>query len=120
MTTCPKCRSPLYRVPETTTPREVIRAPGSQPEPLGGRMSGSPIEITQDDEIVPPAVPVAASRRGWVIAGGAIIEGSIFGRDRVASSRCDRQEHEPSRSCPNRCQPAKSTLWMVVPSHHLH
>ncbi len=49
-----------------------------------------------------------------------VIEGSIFGRDRVASSRCDRQEQEPSRSCPNRCQPAKSTLWMVVPSHHLH
>ena len=78
VTTCPRCRSPLYRVPETTTPHEVIRAPRPQPEPSGGRVSGSPIEMTQDDETIPPAVPVAASRRGWVIAGGAFAVAAVW------------------------------------------
>ena len=34
-----------------------------QRHPAGDRMSSSPIEMAQDDESVPPAVPVAASRR---------------------------------------------------------
>ena len=75
-TACPTCRSPLYRVPETTT-REV-RATRPRPEPLGGRTSGSRTEMTQDDESVLPAVPVAASRRGWVIAGGAFAVAAIW------------------------------------------
>ena len=41
-------------------------------------MSSSPIEMTQDDETVPPAVPVAASRRGWVIAGGAFAVAAVW------------------------------------------
>ena len=41
-------------------------------------MSGSPIEMTQDDETVPPAVPVAARRRGWVIAGGAFAVAAVW------------------------------------------
>ena len=41
-------------------------------------MSSSPIEETQDDESVPPAVPVAASRRWWVIAGGAFAVAAVW------------------------------------------
>jgi hypothetical protein len=41
-------------------------------------MHSSPIEETQDGESVPPAVPVAASRRRWVIAGGAFAVAAIW------------------------------------------
>jgi hypothetical protein len=41
-------------------------------------MSSSPIEETQDGESVPPAVPVAASRRWWVIAGGAFAVAAVW------------------------------------------
>ena len=41
-------------------------------------MSSSHIETRQDDEGVPPAVPVAASRRGWVIAGGAFTVAAVW------------------------------------------
>ena len=34
--------------------------------------------MTQDDESVPPAVPVAASRRWWVIAGGAFAVAAVW------------------------------------------
>ena len=61
---CPKCGAALYRVPEPTTPREVTPAPRPQPQPAGDRMPSSPIETAQDDESVPPAEPVAASRCG--------------------------------------------------------
>src|SRR6185436_1324517 len=76
VTACPKCRAPLYQVPETTT-REV-RAARPRPEPLGGHTSGSRTEMTQDDESVLPAVPGAASRRGWVIACGAFAVAAIW------------------------------------------
>ena len=33
--------------------------------------------MTQHDETVPPAVPVAANRRGWVIAGGAFAVAAV-------------------------------------------
>jgi hypothetical protein len=74
---CPRCQAPLYRVPESTTPHEVIRAPRPQPEPSGDRMSSLPIE-TQDDERVPPAVAVAASRRWGVIVGGAFAVAAVW------------------------------------------
>ena len=70
---CPRCGASLYRVQEPTTPREVIRAPRPQPEPSGDRMSSSSIEETQDGESVPPAVPVAANRRWWVIVGALAV-----------------------------------------------
>ena len=77
-TTCPRCRAPLYRVPETPAPHGIIQAPRPQPEPLGGRVSGSHIEMTHDDEGVPAAVPVALRRRGWVIAGGAFTVAAVW------------------------------------------
>ena len=73
---CPRCQAPLYRVPENT-PHEVIRAPRQKPEPSGDRMSSLPIE-TQDDESVPPAVAVAASRRWGVIVGGAFAVAAVW------------------------------------------
>jgi hypothetical protein len=42
-----------------------------QPHPASEPMPSAPIEMAQDDESVPPAVPMAASRSWWVIAGGA-------------------------------------------------
>jgi hypothetical protein len=41
-------------------------------------MPSSPIEAAQDDESVPPAVPVAATRRWWVIAGGAFAVAAVW------------------------------------------
>jgi ribosomal protein L40E len=75
--TCPRCGAALYRIPESTKPREVM-APNPQPEGSGDRMSSSPIKETQDDESVPPALPVAASRRWWVIAGGAFAVTAVW------------------------------------------
>ena len=66
--TCPRCGAALYRTPESTKPREVM-APHRQPHPASEPMPSSPIEMAQEDERVPPAVPVATSRRWWVIAG---------------------------------------------------
>ena len=75
---CPRCGAALYRIPESTKPREVTPHPRPKPEPSGDRMSGSPIEETQDGESVPPAVPVAASRGWWVIAGGALAVAAVW------------------------------------------
>ena len=77
-TACPRCRAPLYRVPEITTPGEAIRAPRPQPQPLGGDKSDSPIEMTQEVETLPPAVPMAASRRRWVTAGVAFAVAAVW------------------------------------------
>jgi hypothetical protein len=41
-------------------------------------MSSSPIEETQDGGSVPPAVPVAANRRWWVIACGAFAVAAVW------------------------------------------
>jgi hypothetical protein len=76
--TCPRCGAALYRIPESTKPREVTPPPHPQPEPSGDRMSGSSIEETQDGESFPPAVPVAANRRWWVIAGGAFAVAAVW------------------------------------------
>jgi hypothetical protein len=75
--TCPRCGAALYRTPESTKPREVI-APHPQPRPAGKPMPGSPIEAAQDDESVLQAVPAAASRRWWVIAGGAFAVAAVW------------------------------------------
>jgi hypothetical protein len=74
---CPRCLAPLYRVPENTTPQEVIRAHPQQPEPSVDRMSSLAIE-TRDHERVPPAVAVAASRRWGVIVGGAFAVAAVW------------------------------------------
>jgi hypothetical protein len=68
---CPRCGAPLYRIPESTKPRKVTPPPRPQPRPVVGQKRSSSIEETQNGESVPPAVPVAANRRWWVIAGGA-------------------------------------------------
>ena len=76
--TCPRCGAPLYRVQEQTTPREVTPAPTFERPPADDRMHGSSIEETQDGESVPPAMPVAANRRWWVIAGGAFAVAAVW------------------------------------------
>lgn len=75
--TCPRCGAALYRIPESTKPREVM-APHPQPHPASEPMPSSPSEMAQDDESVPPALPVAASRRWWVIAGGAFAVAAVW------------------------------------------
>jgi Tol biopolymer transport system component len=67
--TCPTCEAALYRLPESTKPRGVASIPRPQPESVGGPIPISPVEVPQEDENDPPAVPVAASRRWWVIVG---------------------------------------------------
>jgi hypothetical protein len=74
---CPRCQAPLYRVPQSRTPHELIRAPRQQPKPSGDRISSSPIE-TQVDESVPRAVAVAASRRWGVIVSGAFAVAAVW------------------------------------------
>jgi hypothetical protein len=76
--TCPRCGAGLYRIPESTKPREVTPPPHPQPHPASEPMPSSPIEMAQDDESVPPAVPVAASRRWWAIAGGAFAVAAVW------------------------------------------
>ena len=76
--TCPRCGASLYRVQEPTTPRGIIPAPRPQPHPAGEPMPSSPIEMAQDDESLPPGVPVASSRRWWVIAGGAFAVAAVW------------------------------------------
>jgi hypothetical protein len=66
---CPRCRAPLYRVSEITTPREVTPIPRPQPQPAGDPIPSSPLEVPQEDDSVLPAVTLAASRRWWVIVG---------------------------------------------------
>jgi hypothetical protein len=91
--TCPRCGAPLYRVLEPTTPREAAPAPRPQPQPAGDPMPSSPIDMVQDDESVPPAVPVISSRRWWVIGGGAftvtavliVATGLLFDRTQTAA-----------------------------------
>ena len=70
--TCPRCGAPLYRVQDPTTPREAVPAPRRQSQPASDSMPSSPIDMVQDDESVQPAVPIAASRRWWMIGGGAL------------------------------------------------
>jgi Tol biopolymer transport system component len=67
--TCPTCEAALYRLPESTKPPGVASIPRPQPESVGGPIPISPVEVPQEDENDPPAVPVAASRRWWVIVG---------------------------------------------------
>jgi hypothetical protein len=74
---CPRCGAALYRIPESTKPSKVI-APHPQPQPAGEPMPGSPIEAAQDDESVLQAVPAAANRRWWVIAGGAFAVAAVW------------------------------------------
>ena len=76
--TCPRCGAALYRIPESTKPREVTPPPHRQPHPASEPMPSSPIEAAQDDESVPPAVPVAANRRWWAIAGGAFAVAAVW------------------------------------------
>ncbi len=92
-TACPRCRAPLYRVSGITTPREVTPIPRLQPQLKGDPIPSSPAEVQEDDS-VPPAVPVAASRRLWVIVGGAIAVAAIW---IVATSRFART-HAPTAS----------------------
>jgi hypothetical protein len=75
---CPRCGAPLYRLPESTTRREVAPAPRTQPQPAGDPTPSSPIDIDQDEESVPPGVPVAASRRWWLIGGGAFTAAAVL------------------------------------------
>jgi hypothetical protein len=57
----------------------------------------SPIEETQDGESVPPPVPVAANRRGWVIAGGAFAVAAVWV---VATAGPLARTHAPTASGP--------------------
>ena len=75
---CPRCGAALYRIPESTKPRKVTPPPHPQPPPASEPMPSSPIEMAQDDESVLPAVPVAASRRWWAIAGGAFAVAAVW------------------------------------------
>jgi dipeptidyl aminopeptidase/acylaminoacyl peptidase len=84
---CPKCGAALYRLAESTTPREVTPPP-AQPQPAGDRIPGSPIEVARA-ESGPPARPVAASRRRGLIAGVFTVA-AIWIATSVASS--DRSE----------------------------
>jgi hypothetical protein len=65
---CPRCGAPLYRVHEPTTPRGSAPAPRPQTEP-----ASDAIPMVQDDEIVPSALPVAASRWWWLIVGALTV-----------------------------------------------
>jgi hypothetical protein len=49
-----------------------------QPHPASEPMPSSPIEMAQDGESVPPAVPEAANRSWWVIAGGAFAVAAVW------------------------------------------
>ena len=76
--TCPRCGAALYRIPESTKPRKVTPPAHPQPHPASEPMPSSPIEMAEDDESVPPAVPVAANRRWAVIAGGALAVAAVW------------------------------------------
>lgn len=75
---CPRCGAPLYRVQEPTAPREAGPAPRPEPQPAANLMPSSPTDMVQDDESVPPAVPVPASRTWWVIGGGAFTVAAVL------------------------------------------
>jgi dipeptidyl aminopeptidase/acylaminoacyl peptidase len=64
---CPRCGAPLYRLPESTTRREVTAVLRPQPQPAGDGILGSPVELAQDDESVPPATPVDRRRRAVIV-----------------------------------------------------
>ena len=74
---CPKCGAALYRLPASAEPREVTPPPRPQPHPAGHPMPSSPVEAARDDESVPPAVPVAASRR-WAVIVGALTVATVW------------------------------------------
>ena len=71
--TCPRCEAALYRLPESTKPRGVTSIPRPQPQSAGAPIPSSPVEVPQEDENDPPAVPVAASRRWRVIIGALTV-----------------------------------------------
>jgi Tol biopolymer transport system component len=71
--TCPRCEAPLYRLPESTKPLGVTPIPRPQPHSAGDPIPSSPVEVPQEDDSVPPAVPVAVSRRWWVIVGASTV-----------------------------------------------
>ena len=75
---CPRCEASLYRLPESTDSREITPIPRSQPQSPGDPMSSSPVEVPQEDGSVPPAVPVAASRRSWVIVGALTVSAAVW------------------------------------------
>ena len=75
---CSRCGAPLYRVQEPTTPPEAVPAPRPRAQPAGDPMPRSSVDMVQDDESVPPAVPVATSRRWWVIGGGAFMVAAVL------------------------------------------
>lgn len=67
--TCPRCKAPLYRLSESTKPLGVTPIPRPQPHSAGDPIPSSPVEVPQEDDNLPPAMPVAVNRRWWVIVG---------------------------------------------------
>ena len=74
--TCPRCGAALYRIPSRRNPARSSASPPATGAD-GDRTSSSPIEAARDDESVPPAVPVAASRR-WAVIVGAIAVAAVW------------------------------------------
>ncbi len=66
--TCPRCEAPLFLLPESTKALRVTPIPRRQ-HSARGPIASSPVEVPREDDDIPPAVPVVASRRWWVIVG---------------------------------------------------
>jgi hypothetical protein len=75
---CPRCEASLYQLPESTKSRELTPTPRPQPQSAGDPISSSPVEVPQGDGSVLPAVPVAASRRLWVIVGAFTVSAAVW------------------------------------------
>ena len=74
--TCPKCEAALYRLPESTKLRGVTPIPRPQPQSAGDPIPSSPVEVPQQHENDPQAVPVAARR--WRVIVGAFTVAALW------------------------------------------
>jgi hypothetical protein len=123
---CPRCEASLYRLPESTKSRELTPTPRPQPQSAGDPISSSPVEVPQEDGSVLPAVLVAASRRWWLIGGGALAVAAVWIVTSVGS--VDRSEKpvapagevpEPAETAPTAgphySYPDEGALYEVIP-----
>jgi WD40-like Beta Propeller Repeat len=118
---CPRCEASLYRLPESTEPREVTPIPRPQPQSESDPPSSSPVEVPQEDDSVPPAVPVTASRRRAVIAGALTVAavwivatGGWFNRTRTPAVPGGAETGPAKAGCPG-CQAGPREAVGVVP-----